>query len=57
MKPVFVDTSAFIAIGNKRDAFHAQAVTLRDELRRSQRNFVITDAILLEFGNAFSAVN
>jgi predicted nucleic acid-binding protein len=57
MKQVFVDTSALIAIGNRRDAFHAQALTIRDELRLSQRYFVTTDAILLEFGNAFSAVN
>ncbi|MCW5205652.1 type II toxin-antitoxin system VapC family toxin [Desulfobulbus sp. F5] len=57
MKQVFVDTSALIAIGNRRDAFHAQALTIRDELRLSQRYFVTTDAILLEFGNAFGAVN
>ena len=57
MKPVFVDTSALIAIGNKRDAFHSQAVKIRTELKQSRRNFVITDAVLLEFGNAFSVVN
>ncbi|MEE4358874.1 MAG: PIN domain-containing protein [Desulfococcaceae bacterium] len=56
MKPVFVDTSALIAIGNRRDSFHPQAVKVRNELKRSQRNFVTTDAVLLEFGNAFSAV-
>ena len=27
---VFVDTSALIAIGNKRDAFHAQAIGIND---------------------------
>ncbi len=57
MKPVFVDTSALIAIGNRRYAFHSQAVKIRDELKQSDRNFVTTNAVLLEFGNAFSAVN
>lgn len=56
MKPVFVDTSALIAIGNKRDAFHRQALEIKEYLRRSERDFVITGAILLEFGNAFSPV-
>lgn len=57
MKPVFVDTSALIAIGNRRDAFHWQAVKIRDKLRQSGRNLITTNAILLEFGNAFSVVN
>ncbi|MCP4107343.1 MAG: type II toxin-antitoxin system VapC family toxin [Desulfobacteraceae bacterium] len=57
MKPVFVDTSALIAIGNRRDAFHSQAVKIKDELKKSGRNFVTTNAVLLEFGNAFSPVN
>ena len=57
MKPVFVDTAAFIAIGNRRDAFHAQAVSTATALKQSHRNLVTTDAVLLEFGNAFSAVN
>ncbi|MCP4344492.1 MAG: type II toxin-antitoxin system VapC family toxin [Desulfobacterales bacterium] len=56
MKPVFADTSALIAIGNRRDAFHSQAVKIRDELKESGRNLVTTNAVLLEFGNAFSAV-
>ncbi|MFQ5456092.1 MAG: type II toxin-antitoxin system VapC family toxin [Nitrospirota bacterium] len=53
MKPIFVDTSALIAIGNKRDFFHSQAVKVRNELKNSQRIFVTTSAILLELGNAF----
>ncbi|MCP4699195.1 MAG: type II toxin-antitoxin system VapC family toxin, partial [Gammaproteobacteria bacterium] len=57
MNLVFVDTSALIAIGNKRDSFHLQAVKVRDELKQSQRNFVTTHAIIFEFGNAFSATN
>ncbi|CAN2041713.1 Type II toxin-antitoxin system VapC family toxin [Candidatus Magnetomoraceae bacterium gMMP-15] len=54
MKSIFVDTSALIAIGNKRDAFHLQALKVKNELRKSQKNIVITNAIILEFGNAFS---
>jgi uncharacterized protein len=57
MKPVFVDTSALIAIGNRRDAFHWQAVKIRDELKQTGGNLITTNAVLLEFGNAFSVVN
>ncbi|MBF0111207.1 MAG: type II toxin-antitoxin system VapC family toxin [Desulfamplus sp.] len=57
IKPIFVDTSALIAIGNKRDVFHNQAVRIKDDLRLSNRNFVVTSAVILEFGNAFGAVN
>ncbi len=57
MKPVFVDTSALIAIGNKRDVFHCQALGIKDDLKRADRDFVITGAVLLEFGNAFSPVS
>ena len=56
MKPVFIDTSALIAIGNRRDVFHSQALKIKNELKQSRRNFVTTNAVLLEFGNAFSAV-
>ncbi len=35
MKPVFVDTSALIAIGNKRNAFHSKAVELRQMLKNT----------------------
>ena len=54
MKTVFVDTSALIAIGNKRDFFHQQAVSVRNKLKEMKTHFVVTNAVLLEFGNAFS---
>jgi predicted nucleic acid-binding protein len=57
MKTVFVDTSALIAIGNKRDAFHYQAVEMREKLKQAKVNFVTTSGVLLEFGNAFSPIN
>ena len=55
MKPLFVDTSALIALGNGRDQFHAQAVMLFKEYSAEKRRFVTTNAILLEMTNAFSA--
>lgn len=56
MKPVFVDTSALIAVANKRDIFHCQAVSVKDNLKQSKREFITTSAILFEFGNAFSPI-
>lgn len=55
MKPIFVDTAALIALGNKRDQFHAQATALFKQLLTEQRHFVTTNAVLLELTNAFSA--
>lgn len=57
MKNVFVDTSALIAIGNKRDFFHQQAVSVRNQLKEMKARFIVTNAVLLEFGNAFSPLN
>ncbi len=57
MKTVFVDTSALIAIGNRRDFFHPQAISVRNYLKETKSCFVITNAVLLEFGNAFSSLS
>ena len=54
MKPIFVGTSALIAIGNTRDAFHQTAATLLKDMVIAQNNFVTTNAVILEFANAFS---
>lgn len=56
MKPVFVDTSALIAMGNKRDQFHRQAIELRNQFIKSKRVHITTSAVLMELGNAFSPV-
>jgi predicted nucleic acid-binding protein len=56
LKPVFVDTSAFIAMGNRRDFFHVAAIKAKEKLKQENRNLITTEAIFLEFGNAFSAV-
>lgn len=49
IKPIFFDTSALIAIGNKHDNFHLDALRIRNELKRKESYFVTTSAILLEF--------
>ncbi len=56
MKPIFVDTSALIALGNKRDTFHLPAIRIREELKQTNRQLVTSSAILLEFGNSFSSL-
>jgi len=32
MKPLFVDTSALIALGNKRDNYHTQALEIKNKI-------------------------
>jgi hypothetical protein len=56
MKPIFVDTSAFIAMGNTRDQFHPPAIDLRNQFIKYKRTHLTTSAVLLEFGNAFSPI-
>lgn len=55
MKPVFVDTSALIALGNKRDVFYHQAKQIRRKLVQSQRTFLTTNLVIVEFCSAFSS--
>lgn len=54
MISVFVDTAALIAMGDKGDSFHHQSLTIRDELRKYQRDFVTTNAVILELASYFS---
>ncbi len=54
MKPVFVDTVALIAIGDKNDGLHKEAMQIRRQLIVEKRSFITTDAVLLELCNAFS---
>ncbi len=54
MNKIFVDTSALIALGNKRDAFHQAACRVNYELQRRKCHLVTTMGVMLEFGNAFS---
>lgn len=54
MNTVFVDTAALIALGDKGDLFHSQAMQVRNDLRRSQINFITTNAVILELASYFS---
>ncbi|MGE0084776.1 MAG: type II toxin-antitoxin system VapC family toxin [Desulfococcaceae bacterium] len=56
MKPVFVDTSALIALGNKEDIFYHQACRIRLELVRTKRKFATTNLVIAELCNAFSNI-
>lgn len=51
-RKVFIDTLFVIALVNPRDQYHAQAVTLADAYEHLP--LVITDAVLLEIGNALA---
>lgn len=54
MRSIFVDTAALIALGNRQDQWHAQAVSVSRQLTLAGYRFVTTDAVLLEVGNTFS---
>lgn len=56
MNSIFVDISALNAIGNARDQYHNQAKTILKELILTKRQFITTNAVILELTNAFSAV-
>lgn len=52
MADAFVDTSFVVALVNKNDQYHNQAIDLAS--RFDKRSLVTTDAILLEVGNALA---
>lgn len=52
--PVYVDTAALMALVHKRDSFHKKSITVYKELHSRNTEFVTTNAVLLEIGNAFS---
>lgn len=54
MQRIFVDTAALVALGNKRDDWHEQAVLISRQLTLVGCQFVTTEAVLLEVGNTFS---
>jgi uncharacterized protein len=54
MRSIFVDTAALIALGNRQDQWHAQAVAMSRQLTLAGSRFVTTDAVLLEVGNTYS---
>ncbi len=54
MKPVFVDTSALIALGNQRDLFHVKAHEVKSVYVEAKRKFITTSLVVVEFCNTFS---
>ena len=55
MKPIFVDTSALIALGNASDRFHDHATRLFKAYVIEKQPFITTNAVIFEMMNAFSA--
>jgi len=55
MKTIFVDTAAFIALGNNRDQLHEKAKSVRQQLAQVNCRFITSRWIIAEFCNAFSA--
>ena len=49
---VFVDTSAWLALINEADTDHVKAKTIRDNLLRSKKRFIVTDYIIVEIANS-----
>ncbi|MCZ7674302.1 MAG: PIN domain-containing protein [Chloroflexi bacterium] len=52
MSRLFIDTSYVIALVNKRDKYHAQA--LRLVAQYTDQPFLTTNAVLMEVGNALA---
>ncbi len=47
-RPIFVDTSAWIALVHRRDQAHQQAATLWPDIGSGRRDIVTTDLVLAE---------
>lgn len=56
MTEIFLDTSYAIALSPKRDRFHAKAVELAERLDTEKTKLITTRPVLLEIGNALSAL-
>ncbi|MFH0998193.1 MAG: PIN domain-containing protein [Pseudomonadota bacterium] len=50
-KPIFVDTSYFLALVNSHDEFHQHASILGDQI---EAKLITTEAVLTEIGNALA---
>jgi predicted nucleic acid-binding protein len=45
MKPIFVDSSAWIAMNSKRDVFYSKAVSINKELLQKGHHYVTTNFV------------
>lgn len=50
---VFVDTAAWIALFNKQDDLHNNALVVQKKLRQQKASLVTTEFVLLEVADAF----
>jgi predicted nucleic acid-binding protein len=53
---VYVDAAGWIALVNRRDSLHAQAVRIYRQLVQEQCQFITASVVLLEVGNWLSPV-
>ncbi|MCK5522799.1 MAG: type II toxin-antitoxin system VapC family toxin [Thiomargarita sp.] len=56
MRVIFVDTAAFIALGNQHDDLHKQARNIQKQLAKHTVQFVTTNLVIAEYCNAFSSI-
>ncbi len=56
IKQLFLDTAFIQAILNSNDQYHSQTIALLPYLKKAQKVW-LTQAILMEVGNALSAIN
>jgi len=56
MRQIFVDTAAFIALGNQRDDVHKPACHIQKQLAKDAVQFVTTNLVIAEYCNAFSSI-
>ncbi|OAD19078.1 PilT-like protein [Candidatus Thiomargarita nelsonii] len=51
MRQIFVDTAAFIALGNQRDDLHKQARHVQKQLAKLPVQFVTTNLVIAAFSS------
>lgn len=52
--PILVDTGYFVALLNRRDALHDQALSLASRWQKKNRVLLTSDAVLIELANFFA---
>jgi uncharacterized protein len=52
LTPIFIDTAYVIALLNRRDQYHVQALKLAQQ--DADHPLLVTSAVVLEIGNALS---
>ncbi len=54
MRQVFLDTSGILALVNKADNLHTKAIEINQILLLESTQFITTDYVIVEVGNALS---